>query len=412
MGNKVYISGMGIRCSVASNIKEYTNALREGKRKFVYDNEILSFYAPIASFDFKEEMKVFPEEKRKKIFAEFRREIPAIQNLILAVNEAVTQSGLSDIQDRKRVSVIVAGANLLQQFSCGIHVKYYNKLEFAPPRYALQSMDTYVMGVLSEIFQIRGEGFQVGGASASGNLAIVKGLQMLQMNLADVCVIAGPATNLSACEVAAFKNLGALGGKKPNATCEEVCHPFDKSHDGFIPGESASCIILEREDSIIRRGKKPMAELVSAISSLDGNHNSDPSIEGEIDSMRTALDRADISAEDVDYINAHGTSTPLGDITELNAILSIWGGLEKKVVVNSTKSLIGHCLNSAGIAEAIATVIQMREGFVHGNYGLQEPIVSGLSMPMDKCENVNLKCCISNSFGFGGINSSIVIKEV
>ena len=236
-------------------------------------------------------------------------------------------------------------------------------------------------------------------------------MQMIELDLFDAWLVVGPLTEISDVERMGFYNLGAIGGKSFNGLPEKVCRPFDKKHDGFIYGEGSACIVVESLKSARSRGQKILAELVGGAVVLDANRLSNPNEDGEVKAMIKALERAGVDTTQVDYINAHGTSTPMGDITEAKAISRVLGNEVERVLVNSTKSLTGHCLFSAGVIEAVATVVQANENFVHPNLNLEEPIDIQLNYCPDICLSAEIDIAISNSYGFGGINTSIIIKR-
>lgn len=408
--SNVKITGIGTINSVARNISEFREALYNMKCGIKFFPDLNLYMAPLKEFDFEscinQYSQLYPEKYAltRKIF---HRETKELKACITAVWEAVSASGVLNIKNRRRVSVIVAGSNLSQSLSYNTYKKYCDRADFTNPRYAIQYMDTYVMSLISEIFEICGEGFTVGGASASGNVAIVKAKQLIDLDLADACVVVGLPTSLSPIELMAFENLNTFGGKTKQSLPEMVCRPFDSMHDGFVPAQSASCIVIEK--SGIENGSDGLAEICSAVSFVDGNSGSAPSHEGEIETMKYAVNKAGIEISEIDYINSHGTSTPLGDITELSAIESVFGNYPK---INSSKSIIGHCLNCAGIIEAIAVVLQIREGFIHGNRNLVSPVNKNVMLAGNTTDGAVVNYALSNSFGFGGINSSIIIKKV
>jgi malonyl-ACP decarboxylase len=268
------------------------------------------------------------------------------------------------------------------------------------------------VAVLSELLSIRGEGFVVAGASASGNVAILKASQLIQLGIVDVCVIVGALSDLSPLALQGFYNTGAMGGKRFKSLPNKACRPFDKSHEGFIYGQGCGCVILEAAESVKKRGIKPFAKLLGGALLLDGHSLPDPSEVGEIKVMTHCLELACIKPHEVDYINAHGSSSPLGDITEINAIKQVFSHEINKIWINSTKGLIGHCLFAAGVIEAIACVVQMQNNFIHPNINLVNAIDNICLFAPKQAMSSNIYIAMNNSFGFGGINSSLLLKKV
>ena len=403
---KVFVSGMGIVSSDSIGCYEFNKFLQNEKSAIrkVNNSTLLSYYAKIKDFCFEDEIKKLKnisEDLIKKAKLCTRRKNDMVKSCTLAAMEAYFDAGLYNIDyDRQKIGIIIAGSNFSQLETYEAAKKYSDNLEGISPSYALNYMDTNVLGVISEILDIHGEGFTVSGASASGNLAIVKGYQMIKYGICDVCLVVGPMTRLSDLELSAFNKLEVIGS--------EIYSPFQKGQNGFVPGETSSCIILESESSMKKRNMDLDIEVCSAVSFLDGNRSTNPSIEGEKNVMKKAIDSSKLKPSDIEYINAHGTGTPLGDKCELKAINDVFS---QNVFVNSTKSYIGHCLNSAGITEAIATILQMRNGYIHTNLNLDNPICNEVKLVMGHNLKKDIKYALNNSFGFSGINTSIVLKN-
>lgn len=407
MNRTVYVSGIGVASSIGIGSDEFNKSLFDEVSgiKEVSDMEICKYYAKMKDFSFEEEINKLNDIssdiiKKAKLCTRRKNEI--IKSSTLAALEAYIDAGLHKTDyDRNRIGIIIGGSNLSQFESFEINKKYSDNIDFVPSSYAIDFLDTNILGIISEILNIQGEGFTVGGASASSNLAIVKGFQMIKYGIADICVIVGPMTKLSMLELSAFNNLSVIGS--------DIYSPFDKTQDGFVPGEASSCIILESENSIKKRNVDVDIELCSAVSFLDGNRLTNPSIEGEKNVMKIAVENAGINLSDVDYINAHGTGTPLGDKCELQAIYELF---DKNVYVNSSKSFIGHCLYSAGITEAIATILQIKNNYLHTNLNLKNPINESINFITNHNIKTKTRYALNNSFGFSGINTSVLFKNI
>lgn len=270
-------------------------------------------------------------------------------------------------------------------------------------------MDTSHTGAISEFLELHGPTFTIGGASASGNCAILKAAEMIQLGIVDACLCVGAMTEFSPLEFQAFQTLGAYGGKSFKGQPEKASRPFDMAHEGFVLGQASACIMLEGLDNADNRKAVVKAHLVGGAQLSDGTIMSDPSLEGEIAAMKQALESAGIVASDLDYINAHGTSTPLGDEVELEAIREVMEDEWRKPWINSTKSITGHCMFAAGVVEAVATVIQLEKGFVHPNCNLENPCKALYHFVGKNAENTFIQYALSNSYGFTGINTSILL---
>ncbi|MBZ9609914.1 hypothetical protein G9F73_019500 [Clostridium estertheticum] len=417
--NTVVISGTGILSSLGYGIEKFKNALESGRTgiDFIEDHHGLPIKvgALIKDFSFNELLEQIEpfDNDLKQMCKKLSRGLPfSLQCSILAVLDAWHNAGLDGMKDNTlSKGIVIGGSNISQNYIYELHKKYGGSMGFTTPSYALHFMDTDHVGVLSELFQLKNEGFNVGGASASGNVALIKGMQMIKYGIADICVVVGTVADLSPLELNAFTNLNAIGGKKFMDKPKQASRPFDKRHEGFIYGQAAACIILENNRTALQRGIKPLGKFISGVHHLDANRLSNPSEDGEVNVMVSVLEQAGMQPEDIDYINAHGTSTPLGDITEINAIKKVFSKSVSDIYINSTKGITGHCLYSSGVVEAIASVIQMNHGFIHPNLNLDDPICGLCNFTRGKSVRANVKNVMSNSFGFGGINTSIILQK-
>ncbi|WP_297958229.1 beta-ketoacyl synthase N-terminal-like domain-containing protein [uncultured Ruminococcus sp.] len=412
----VLITGMGSLNSVSENVEGFRDALYNGRcgiTKSSEENGQISFGAFIKELDFRGHIDRLDvsDELKKKAVSLGRRAPEGIKYSILTSLEAWAQAGMEEREiDNTRIGIILAGSNLSLNEQLRIASDFADQPEFISPSYAFRFMDTYHIGVISELLSVKGFGFSLGSASASGNSAIIQGYNLIKYGGCDVCLVLGAAADLSCIEKHAFANLGALGGKDASIPAGSVYRPFDKNHDGFIYGQGAGCIVLEASDTVEKADA--LAELAGGSIVLDGNHGPECDPDGEARAMRAAIETAGIEGEEIDYINAHGTGSPLGDESEVRAIREVFGRHAADIRINSTKSIIGHCLFSAGVCECISTVIQMRGGFVHPNINLNAPIDQGLDFVMGKSSEQRIMYALSNSFGFGGFNTSIVLKAL
>ncbi len=419
MQRRIMITGIGVISAIGQSVKEYRQSLRTGLSGIgtltgrSMPAISVTIGAEIGDFSLAARLQQYaflPEELIQNAQQYAGRSPYVIQASVVSALEAWENAQLHENPiSSERLGIIVAGHNLSQHYQYENYPKFQQTPEYLSPRYPLHFMDTDQVGTLSELFHIQGEGFTVGGASASGNVAIIKGYQLIQSGLADACLVVGAMADLSPMELQGFYNLGAMGGKRFVDEPKKACRPFDKDHEGFIYGQASGCVILESKESAARRGLQGMAEILGGTMILDGNRLADPSEAGEIRVMESALNQAQVKANEVDYLNAHGTSSPLGDETEIKAIRQVFQ--DHLLWINSTKGLTGHCLYSAGVVEAIASIIQMQEGFVHPNLNLDNPIDTACRFSGSVSAPEKIEIAMSNSFGFGGINSSIILGK-
>ncbi|UII31914.1 beta-ketoacyl-ACP synthase [Fulvivirga ulvae] len=417
--NKVGITGMGIVSSIGRDLSSFCDSLKNGKcgiRQTTNAREpkvSVDIAAEIHDFAFSESLGRFtniPDEKLQHARKLGQRAPFVIQASIISALEAWQKAGLFDKEALpERTGLIVAGQNSTQNYQYDLIPKFRENPEYLSPRYALEFLETNQVGVLSELFGIQGEGFVVGGASATGNVGVIKGYRQVLSGFADVCVVVGTLADLSPMDIQGFINIGAMGGKKYGDQPAKACRPFDKQHEGFIYGQASACVIFESETSAAKRGVPFLAEVRGGAMNLDSNSSANPNVTGEAKAMQSALEQAGLSAADVDYINTHGSSSSLGDITEAEAISQVLG--KREAWLNATKGLTGHCLYSAGMVEVIATVLQMQEGFLHPNLNLEDPVRKDLKFCGAEAIDHQINVAISNSFGFGGINTSVVLER-
>ena len=421
MTKSICITGMGIISSIGDDVSTFSTSLKMGKSgikkfaKIVEPKLSINIGAQINEFVFLEKLEkytylpgtIFQKAKRLGQRAPF-----TIQVSILSALQAWNMAGLFNSNiDPDRIGLILAGQNTTQNYQYSLIPKFRENPQYLSPRYGLEFLESNQIGILSDLLNIKGEGIVVSGASATGNVGIIKGYQAIHSGLVDICVVVGAVADLSPMDIQGFYNMGAMGGRMFANQPEKACRPFDSQHEGFIYGQAGACIILESSSSISKRDTSALAELLGGVIRLDGNSSSDPNINGEMNVMLSAINKSGVSISDIEYVNTHGSSSPLGDRTEAEAIMQVFGAHVSNVWLNSTKSMTGHCLYSAAIVEAIATIIQMRENFLHPNLNLYEPIVNGLKYCglESVCKKINT--AMSNSFGFGGINTSIVLAS-
>ncbi|WP_054741197.1 beta-ketoacyl synthase N-terminal-like domain-containing protein [Cellulosilyticum ruminicola] len=412
--NRVAVTGMGIVSAIGHDTVAFMNSIKEGRCgvKKVNDSIIGEYLtASIEDFNLQEQAMAYSERNAsliKKFLREAKRCPKAMQYTLKAVLEAWMQAEGEQVESEK-IGCIIAGNNLSNNWQYSEAMSFKERYEYLKPSIFLQWMDTSYIGYVSELFNIRGEGLTVGGTSASGNVGIIKACQLIENGIVDACVVVGACAELSPMDIQGFMQLGGMGGKVLKETPLVASCPFDRRHEGFIYGQSGACLFLESEQHAKAREKNILAYITGGSIVLDGNHLTNPNQQGEERAMRNALEKAHLMPQDIDYINAHGTSTPLGDEVELQAIKELFADYIQDIRVNSTKGFTGHCLYSAGVVEAISTIIQINNNFLHGNLNLVNPIEDLACLCRQEMQHTTIKHAISNSFAFGGINTSIII---
>jgi malonyl-ACP decarboxylase len=410
----VVITGMGVCCSIGQNLSSFRDGLKAGNTQFRRERD--SYVWAPAVEPTNDEIALASISMDKTVGAKTKRLLHNssrnVRFVLKTVFEAYLQSQLHIKRiEPNRIGVTVAGSNFNQQEQFIVFNKFMESPDYVSPRFALQFMDSDVVGIISSVLGIKGPGFTIGCASASGNGAIIKAAEMIRAGVVDACIVVGPIAGLSAIEIKALQNAGAMGGNKYREQPDRACRPFDEDREGFILGEGAASLVVESKKTALMRSVSALCSIRGWAFQLDGNHLTDPSIEGESSTIEQALSHASISKKRISYINTHGTSSRIGDATEVAALKQVFGNDIDRIWINSTKGIIGHCLFSAGIIECAATVLQIQGGFLHPNRNLDNPIDQYCKFTGPEYINAEISAAISNSFGFGGVNTCIVVSR-
>jgi malonyl-ACP decarboxylase len=398
------ISGIGVTASIGQGKTAFTEALFSGSHKFDSlkrpgrQNGAEFIGAEIGEID-------YPELITRRML---RSTSLSGQISLLTLYEAWNEAKLDSVNP-KRIGLIIGGSNFQQREQLQIFQKYGNNPEMMRPTYALNYMDTDLCGLCTELYGIKGFAYTLGGASASGSLAIVKAVEAVKSGQVDICIAIGTLMDISYMECHAFRALGAMGSDRFAGQPDQACRPFDKLHDGFIYGESCGAVVIESPESAKQRNIIPYASINGAAVIMDGNRNPNPSYEGEVGVIKKVLEQANLSAADIDYVNPHGTGSVIGDETELNAIIDC---KLTNAYLNATKSVLGHGLSAAGNVEVIATLLQMRESKLHPTLNLNDPIRHEIKWIGKDYINHEIKNAIKLSMGFGGINTALCLQKI
>lgn len=330
------------------------------------------------------------------------------QVALATLRQAWTEARLDEV-DPERLGLVIGGSNLQQRELLQVHQGFGERPEYVRPTYGLSFMDTDLCGLCTEAFGIRGPAYTVGGASASGSLAVLQAAQAVHHREVDVCLAMGALMDLSYLELHALRALGAMGSERFASEPAAACRPFDRDRDGFIFGEGCGVLVIERADGRRRPGVVPYGAITGWAMAMDANRNPNPSLDGEMRVIRQALARAGVRASEVDYVNPHGSGSRVGDEVELKALLEC--GLTN-ASINATKSLTGHGLSAAGAVELVATCLQMRASRLHPTRNLAHPLEPSCHWVSERATERTIENALSLSFGFGGINTAICLKRV
>lgn len=410
---------MGIVSGIGRDLKSFGEGLRQGAcgiswlRRIPTGGISIKIGAEIHDLDWRTCLEAVPWAspefltRSRKIL---NRAPESMRLSACSAAQALAQSGLPESGlAAERIGLIVAGSNLHQRYIHENSARFRQEPDYVNPTYALSFLDTSQVGGLSEMFALRGMGYTVGGASASGNVALYQGWQWIRAGLLDACLVVGASADFSEVELQAFSILGAACTESAAFPPPRACRPFDRDRSGFVLGEGSGAVVLENLDTARQRGVKLLGELLGGSLVLDGNSLANPVMEGEIRAMRMALREAGVEAGEIGYVNAHGSSSALGDQVECDALATVFQDHWDDLAVNSTKSLTGHCMFAAGIIELIACAIQLSEGFLHPNLNLDHPLDTRLKFAGSSARPLQAQLAMSNGFGFGGFNSSLVL---
>jgi malonyl-ACP decarboxylase len=410
---RVVVTGLGVICAVAHNLADLAEALRRGDTgiALLQDPGEPGYGAPIRGFALPEALARIPglagALRDRAARAAARAPLPVRAATVVAL-QAWQHARLHDhALPPGRLGIVVGGSNLTEAYAESQRARYARDPAFLPASFALRCLDTDHVGVVSEVLGVTGEGWTVGGASASGNLAIIQAARLIRDGGADACLAIGALAELGPLQRRGYLNAGAMAAREGGSPAP----PFDQDRRGFVPGQGCACLVLESAGSARRRGAAPLAELAGDHVALAANRLADPGKASEAEVMSAALRRAGLGPDQVDYVNAHGSGSPLGDAVEAAALDQVFGGVREPPWANSTKSLVGHCLTAAGAVEAAATIVQLDGGFVHPNAGLRRPLDTRCRLAGPSARPARLAVAVSNSFGFGGLHTSIVLTK-
>jgi len=408
---RVVVTGMGMVSPLGTGVGKSWEALCDGKSGIT---SITRFDASSLKCQVAGEVKDFhPEDfMDKKVI---RRFDPFIQYALAAAIMAVDDSGLKvDISNQDRVGVVIGTASGANTFAEVAHnLVMQGRYDEISPFFCVNASGNLVAGVVAIQFGAKGPNHCLMEACAAGTNAIGLGTRFIQQGEADVIIAGGTEAGIN---LATFASLDALGAhtSKRNKQPEKASRPFDGDRDGFISSEGSGIVILEALDVALRRRAKIYGEVVGYGNNCDAYHYIAPSPGGEEQAkcMKLALSDAVIKPEDMDYINAHGTSTILNDIAETKAIKKVFGEHASKLAISSNKSMIGHMWGAAGAVEAIFTLFTISQEIIPPtiNYEIPDPECD-LDYVFNEARKAKIKVALSNSFGFGGINATLILKK-
>jgi len=412
---RVVVTGLGIVSTHGDDKEEFYDNLCAGKSsakiitKFDPEGLTTQIACEISNFD----ASAYLDKKSE------RRMDDVVKYTIAAGKRALEDAGLSqgtecfDNLDKERCGILIGSA--MGGTSLSTSIENMDKLlkgKKLSPFFVPYTLINVPGGLLGIDVGFKGPNYAVVTACATGNYCITSAARHIQDGECDLCLAGGAEAAVTRAGIAGFIACKALSSR--NDDPERASRPWDKDRDGFVMGEGAGVLCLESLDHARKRGATIYAEYLGGAFTCDAHHMTEPHPKGEGVSrcIKTAMENSGVTADQVGYMNCHGTSTPVGDMAEVRAIQAAFGGRTDKLVVNSTKSMLGHCLGAAAGIEAVATVQALRHQKVHPTINLGDPEDGfDLNAPTEALAMPDLEIAISNSFGFGGHNSAVVFKR-
>lgn len=404
MERRVVITGIGLYSCIGIGKENVLESLRTGKSGIVYEKER-------EEFGYRSPLTGMVEDPDLKPYLSRRERIGMHQPAMfayMATREALEQAKLDvDFLDNNETGIIYGNDS-----TAGAVIETIDKVRERKDTTLIgsgdifQNMNCTVNMSLSTIYKLKGINLTLSAACASGSHSIGMGYLLIKQGLQER-IVCGGAQEINKYSMASFDGLGAFSIRLDDPT--KACRPFNANRDGLVPSGGAATIIIESLESALERGAPILGEIIGYGFSSNGDHISNPNFDGQYRSLKMALDQANISADEVDYVNAHATSTPVGDMMEAQAIHAVLGG---DVPVSSTKSMTGHECWMAGASEVAYSLLMMENNFIAPNINFETPDEDSKKINViSEYTEKKIDCFLSNSFGFGGTNSSLIVKK-
>ena len=406
MERRVVITGMGIWSCIGTTLDEVRQSLYEGKSGIVFSQERkdAGFRSPICA-------NVPKPDLKKVLSRNVRQMMPEeAQYAYMATVQALEQARLTqDYIDSHEVGVIYGNDSVAESTMVAMDkFRQAGSTAACGSGAIFQSMNSTVTMNLATLFHLKGINLTASAACASGSQSLGLGFLLIKNGLQD-CVVCGGAEENNMYGIASFDALQTFSTRLDDPT--KASRPFDRDRDGLVPSGGAATLIIESYEHAVKRGAPILAEILGWGFSGNGDHISTPNVEGPSRSLVRSLESAGVSIKEIGYVNAHATSTPIGDSREAEAIAQVFG--DYRVPVTSTKSLTGHEMWMAGASEIIYSMLMMKNGFIAGNVNFENPDEETACINvLGETKEIAFDQFLSNSFGFGGTNSTLIVKNM
>jgi len=414
---------MGINTPIGDNLDTFYNNLIAGKSaitkwKWVRNKDVYSKVGgDLSDYDVKGKLKALkehlPADMHKRVRQLCKKGPFSTRISAMCAADAWLDAGLKGFDiDPTRCATVIGGHNLNEKYLIDNYETFQDEPDFIDSLAALLMLDTDHAGTVSEVLGFQGACYTMGGACASANVALRNAIDEIRHHDHQVAMVLGGVLDFSEMGVHAMAMMGAITIHSFNETPEKASRPYDKDREGFVPSHGAGALILEDLDHAMARGATVYGEVLGCTSTSDGCHLPSPSTDGQARTLERLLRRNRLRPEDIDYVSAHATSTPLGDQSEVNAIKKVFGEHAYKLKINAPKSMLGHTCWSAPAVETVAAMLQMKHGKLHPSINIDN---MDPEIDLDVCANVavdhQINLMVKNSFGFGGLNCCALFKR-
>lgn len=418
---RAVITGMAVNTPLGDTLDRFFAALIAGKSALTHWRAVdtsrifTRVGGDLSEYDVESKLlalkECLPDEVMKRLRKMVRLAPFSTRLSVLCAADAWADAGLYRVNP-EQIAIVTGGHNFFPHYDFRVIQDFTADPELFDEQSAYKGLDTDQAASISEVLGIRGPIYTLGGACASTNLALRAALDEIRHHGMVAALVVGPLFDYSPVTLQALALIGAISHQSFNDSPAQASRPFDVRREGFVPAHGTGVMVVENRDHALARNASVYAEALGVTTVSDANHLPTPSVEGEIRALRAVLRECHIAPEQIDYISAHATSTPQGDLTEIEAIKTVFGDHAYQLKVNATKSMLGHCCWSSGVIETIGAILQMQHSTLHptSNIDQLDPQID-LDVCASGAVEHNIRYFIKNAFGFGGINSVALFKR-
>ena len=421
---RIVITGIGINAPLGDNPQDFFNNLMAGKSGIVKikscdtSNIACKVGGDLGDYDFEKKLSnlksTIPQDVFKRLKKIYKTAAFGTKLTLFPAIDAYNDARLFDSNiDAERICVILGGHNFNDHYIMQNICQFQEEPEYVAPLMGICAFDSDMVSSVAEILKIYGPIYTVGGTCTSAGIALKNGINEINYNDCDIAIVGGGCIDYSPVGYQALIMINAISYLSFNDAPEKASRPYDLRREGFVPSHGSGILIIEELEHALKRNAKIYAEVLAVELNNDANHLSNPSTEGQTRLIKRALKKANLSPEQIDYVNAHATSTLLGDKTEIQSIKNVFGDHAKKLKINATKSMTGHTGWTAHSVELIAAILQMQNSCLHPSINIEQidPEIDLDVCANKKVEEYEINHILKNSFGFGGLNCCSIIKK-